>query len=422
MSVVVVLILGVMMALVGGSAGAATLANDEVYRLPAGQVIKDNLYVTAGEIYIDGAIDGDLVAFGGYIEVNGAISGDVLAMAGGIVINGPVAGDVRIGGGGLTVNGSIGGDLVSAGGGASFSGVPAMPITAGQRTIEQGTILTRSASVGKDALMAGGTGRIEGTIARSLWAAFGTLELAATIGGDANIVAGQFNISDATRVGGTLSYSTDSAPASSIPSGVAADVEQRPTGGVAARPQPTLAERFIGWTISVARALLGLLVLGLVFIRLTPQFTQRTVAAMNERALLVLGVGALVALLAFPVISLVAALAWLFWGFIAGGIVVIAFGAGLIGVLWFVNPVFTGLWLGRRILSSASSDLLAMVVGVLIVLLVIRAVEWLPVAGGVIAWLLLLLSFAYAVGGMLLALRSPQVTEAAPAPPTGPPL
>ena len=49
-SAAVVLVLGVLMALAAGSAGAATLANDEIYRLPDGQVIEDNLYVTAIEI------------------------------------------------------------------------------------------------------------------------------------------------------------------------------------------------------------------------------------------------------------------------------------------------------------------------------------------------------------------------------------
>ncbi|MFZ1769510.1 MAG: hypothetical protein WAU00_09950, partial [Caldilinea sp.] len=47
-----------------GSATAATLASADSYRLPAGQTIEDNLYVTAEEIIIDGNIDGDLIAFG----------------------------------------------------------------------------------------------------------------------------------------------------------------------------------------------------------------------------------------------------------------------------------------------------------------------------------------------------------------------
>lgn len=51
-----------MVLIVGGA--TATLASDDTYRLPAGQVIEDNLYVTGGEIIIDGKIDGDLVARG----------------------------------------------------------------------------------------------------------------------------------------------------------------------------------------------------------------------------------------------------------------------------------------------------------------------------------------------------------------------
>ena len=48
-----------------------------VFRLPAGEIVQDDLYVTGGEIYIDGNVEGDLVAFGGYIEVNGNVTGDV---------------------------------------------------------------------------------------------------------------------------------------------------------------------------------------------------------------------------------------------------------------------------------------------------------------------------------------------------------
>ncbi|MCB0152784.1 MAG: hypothetical protein KDE01_34660, partial [Caldilineaceae bacterium] len=84
-----------LLALAGGAIGA-TLVSQDNYRLPAGEVIEDNLYVAGGSIIIDGKIDGDLVAVGGYIEVNGEISGDILAAGGAIVVNGPVAGDVRI--------------------------------------------------------------------------------------------------------------------------------------------------------------------------------------------------------------------------------------------------------------------------------------------------------------------------------------
>jgi hypothetical protein len=52
----------------------------------------------------------------------------------------------------------------------------------------------------------------------------------------------------------------------------------------------------------------------------------------------------------------------------------------------------------------------------------IYAFEWLPVAGGFAAWLLLLFSFAYAVGAMILTLGSKDAPPSAPMTATGPPL
>ncbi|MCB0054093.1 MAG: hypothetical protein KDE24_31620, partial [Caldilinea sp.] len=72
--------------------------------------------------------------------------------------------------------------------------------------------------------------------------------------------------------------------------------------------------------------------------------------------------------------------------------------------------------------AGQGSDVLKLVLGVLLVVLVIRIAEWIPFAGGFIAWLLLLLSFAFAGGAIVLALRpgTPDVEPAAA--PTGPPL
>lgn len=417
------IIVGLGLLLIGMTAGgatAATLAGDDAYRLPAGQVLEDNLYVMAGEIIIDGTLDGDLVAMGGYIEVNGAIRGDVLAMGGGIVLNGPVVGDVRIAGGGLTLNGAIGGDLVSAGGGAA-PGIFAFPLELNGRQIQQGTLLAASASVGQDALMTGGAGVIQGAIAGTLWAAMGAIQLDGTVGGDANLYASQIKVGERAQVGGTLRYASDRAAPPVIPGGVAGAVEPITREPATVTPPPTLAARLLTWTISVVRALLGLLVVGWLLLKLTPAFTQRTLAAMNARALAAFGVGLLVMVLAVPVSLLVVGLAWLFWGFGGGGLAFAFFLFGLMGVFWIISPAFVGMWLGQRLLRGGASDLLAMVVGVLVFLLLIRAFEWLPVAGGLATWLLQVFTFAYVVGAMLLAGIKP-VTPPVLLTPTGPPL
>ena len=419
-AVVLALALALLLVVAGGAIGATLVSQDE-YRLPAGEVIEDNLYVTGGTILIDGKIDGDLVAVGGYIEVNGEITGDILAAGGAIIVNGPVAGDVRIAGGGLTLNGPIGGDLVSAGGGAGFPGMPSVPMTIGGRQVQQGTELTATGSVGKDALMAGGSGIISGRIAGTLWAGMGSLVLSGEVGGNAHLYTNQLVVSDSAKIGGVLYYTTDASGAAAIPAGVAVSVERVVTETPQAPREPSLAEQILRWTIGLVRALIGLLVLGWLLLRLLPRVTARTLGAMETQPLPAIGVGLLVVLVAVPVLFILVGLAWLFWGFFPGALATAMFLLGVLGVIWFISPAFTGLWLGRRLFAGQASDLLKLVLGVLVVVLAIRVVEWIPFAGGFIAWLLLLLSFSFAAGGMILGMRGGE-PAATPGPPTGPPL
>jgi len=403
--VALVLVSSLFVMLAGGAA-AATLVSQEDYRLPAGEVLEDNLYVAGESIIIDGTIDGDLVAAGGYIEVNGEISGDLLAAGGAIVVNGPVAGDVRIAGGGLTLNGPIGGDLVSASGGAALPGMPSIPMDVDGRQVQQGTHLAISGSVGKDAILAGGSGVIDGAIAGTLWAGMGSVQLNGEVGGDAHLYGNQIAVSAAASVGGVLYYSTDAESAVTIPSGVALSIEPVITEEPEAAPEPSLSEQILHWTIRLVRALVGLLVLGWLLVRLLPGFTARTVAAMNTQPLLAIGIGVLIVVAAVPAILALAGLAWLFWGFFPGALATAMVLFGVLGVLWFLSPLFTGLWVGSRLVGGRGSELLQVVLGVLLVLLLVRVAEWIPVVGGFMAWLLLLLSFSYAGGAIVLALRA----------------
>mgnify|MGYP003384415907 CR=1 FL=1 len=99
----------------------------------------------------------------------------------------------------------------------------------------------------------------------------------------------------------------------------------------------------------------------------------------------VIGVGLLVVLVAVPALIVLVGLAWLFWGVFPGALATAMFLLGVLGVLWFISPAFTGLWLGRRLFAGPESDLLKLVLGVLVVVLAIRIVEWIPVAGGLLA-------------------------------------
>ena len=92
---------------VSGAALSAELTGDDTYRLAAGEIVDDDLYIGATEIYIDGIVKGDLIAGASYIEIGptGIVEGDLWAVASGIVIHGTVLDDLRAAGGGIELSG-----------------------------------------------------------------------------------------------------------------------------------------------------------------------------------------------------------------------------------------------------------------------------------------------------------------------------
>ncbi|MBK8049925.1 MAG: polymer-forming cytoskeletal protein [Anaerolineales bacterium] len=241
---VLVLILGLV-----GFARAAEFGTGDVYELKAGQVVQDDLYVSAGEIRIDGDVEGDLIAFGGTIVVNGNVRGDLMAAGGSIEVNGTVADDVRAAGAGITINGSVGDDLVAAAGGQVGAGF-SYPMVVNGQSIQQGLFLTKDAVVNGDAYLVGGTGDLAGTVKGDLFAAMGTIQFSGTVGGNAELSGNTVDISDTAKVSGELKYETQT-PATA-PAGVAAQVTPIVRTPAAPVEEP-LTNRMIGWLIRLAR-------------------------------------------------------------------------------------------------------------------------------------------------------------------------
>ncbi len=193
--------------LLSGAAVAAEFGAGDVYRLASGEIVNDDLYVTASEIFIDGTVDGDLYAAGGYIEVNGEVTGDVVMAGGSLVIRGSVGDDVRIAGAGITVLGTIQDDLFVAGGGAVPGGF-AIPLQIGNRTIEQGVRLGSSAQIGGDVYIAAAEGDIDGSIGGNLSVGMGHVVLGARVTGNADIYSESLTVRESAAVAGLLTYST----------------------------------------------------------------------------------------------------------------------------------------------------------------------------------------------------------------------
>ncbi len=406
------------LATVTGTAQAAQMGGGETYRLPAGEVIQDDLYVAGGEIIIDGTVDGDLIAAGGYIEVNGVVTGDAILAGGGIRVTGVIQDDARLAGGGIVISGDVGDDLLVAGGGGP--GMFVFPT--GPRQVAQGVQLLGSATVGGDAFIVGGQGALAGSVAGDLTAGMGAIDFSGRVAGNASLNANTLRVNPASQVEGVLRYSTPQAE--EIPAGVAAAVEyEAPATREETPPGRNPFLGFLGWLFRTFLILLGLWLLAWILLRLAPHSLTGPAEALAAQPVEAGIYGVLAAAAVLPVAAGLAFLAGLFWGWFSGGLVVLAFLLGLAALLWLLSPLVTGLWLGRQLAPyvglPAGESLLALALGVAVIVLVSRVLGAVPCVGVLVAGTIYLLSFALAVGGLFLSWRG-QRGQATPLPEPAP--
>lgn len=370
---------------------AAEFAGDEIYRLAEGEVVDDDFYIAATEIYINGTVKGDLFAVASYVEIgpNGVVEGDLWALGAGIVIHGTVLDDLRVAGSGVELTGTVADDAFFGAG----SGQTTFPTGAGSQAITGGVNV--SGEIGGDMYVAAGEGDFSGAIGGDFIGALGVLDLSGTIGGDAKIQAGEFSVGDVARIGGELTYTTPEQR--QIPAGVARDIqfeappESESTGG-------TLVGAIFGWIFRTIAIGVGVAILGWLLMRFRPNILVRPAAAIQSNPVEtgLYGLLAAVVLIFIPIATLIlVAFTWAFWGALPG-IAMFIFLVASSALVWFLSPLLTGYWLGEKIgqrLDGEYSPLLLLLIGALLIVVLGR----IPFLG----WLVYLLSFLLALGGLL---------------------
>jgi cytoskeletal protein CcmA (bactofilin family) len=318
--------------------------------VPAGETVQGDLVASAGTVRIDGRVDGDLVASGGQVTVAGTVTGDLLAAAGSTTISGEVGGDARIATGQARLQGQVGEDLL---------------VAAGQATVDRG------ARIGGDLIF--GTGRIQmdGAVAGSVLGSTGNYARGGSVGGSERV-----NV-------------------------------QQPPG----QRQPTLADR----VVDAVRRYVSILVIGVLLLWLLPRVLRGAADAARRRPLVSFGVGILgfigvivaLVLLLFVTVLVAVVLGLLglgsltgvtvFGGLLAAAAIVFLF----VLAVAFAAQATVGLALGRLLVRGDGRSFLgslgALAVGVLVVVLVAA----IPVAGGFLEALLVLLG----LGALMLMAR-----------------
>lgn len=167
---------------------AAETANSEFVIIREDNVVRDDLYVGAIRVVVEGRVEGDLIAFAAEeVVVNGSVGGSVIAVTPRVTIEGTVEGSLRTVASSVTVEGTIDGDVVATG----------LDLDLGPDSIVRGEVLAwvwNLRSVGEiDELS--GTQR--------------TLELAGSVETDVDVSVDRLRIVDQLVVGGDLGYRSE---------------------------------------------------------------------------------------------------------------------------------------------------------------------------------------------------------------------
>lgn len=314
--------------------------------------IEDDFYAAGDSVDINAMITGDVVTAGGELYIGHDIKGDVLAAGGTVQLRGDIQDDVRVAGGQIFIDANIGDDLIVGGGKVDVSA---------------------SATVGGEAWLSGGDIRVAGTVNRNLIAGAGSIRLSGTVHGDVQLEAGEVHILQGAVIDGDLFYRSPQEatihPDAIISGNVTFEQVEwdHSSKGVSI---------FFFITMAVA---------AIVLFKLFPGFTLSAVARITATPLNTLAAGLLV-LIVMPVIGvlLVSTIVGVWVGL---SIMALYFVTLITGFL--VACFFVGDWAAMRLNRDVSTTGRRLI-SVSLAILVLSFVKYIPVAGGLILFALLL--------------------------------
>jgi len=346
---------------------AGDFRSDTTVTVGEGESIDDDLYVGAGQVVIDGTVNGDATIGSGTVRVNGTVNGSLNVGAGTVEVSGDVTGAVRVSAGTVRIAGSVGRDLV---------------VFAGTTTIDS------SAEIAGDVAGAGGTMTIDGTVGGNLLASGGTIDLSGSVDGAIEVTVGELTIESGAVVGGDVTYT--SANEATIDGEVGGEVTQHEPQ---AAPMTSIVQN--NPIVSYLGLLLGMLALGWALLAVRPRLTIGSADVLRTSPLLSFGIGLASLIGQFILITILvicAGLLAVLAGALGGGFVAVAFVVLLLIILALVlSSVPVAMTIGRLVLPGDRSPYLEYLAGAAILALVVVAAGYVPALGALvflIVWIL----------------------------------
>lgn len=330
--------------------------------LPKTTIVNHDYFGVGPTVDMEGTVNGDAYLAGGTVLMNGTVNGDVLAAGGQVTING-TAHNIRIAGGQVIINGTVNGNVTVAGGNVTF---------------------TTGSHIAGSVVGAGGQMLMSSPITKTVNVAGGQITIANTVAGDVSVAAGQFILTPDAKLARTLWYQSQQ-PAQ-IENGAA--VAGKITHTIPPQPERPAAPFafFVGINLFASFAMFVIeLVIGLLLISLLPNYTKRVVTFMRQKVWWALGMGILawiitpfaLLLLAVTLIGIPLAVVLLFFVFIAS----------------YVGRILAAVFFGNWLVRLTNRKQVNMFVALLVGLIAVEIISWIPILGGLFAFVLTAIGF-----------------------------
>lgn len=300
--------------------------------IEADEVINQAFYTVAGDtVEIYGTVTGDLYAAGGSVYLEGTINGDLIVAGGQLTLNGVVEGNLRAAGGNINIGGEVAKNVLVAGGNVN---------------LEKGGI------IGGGGLIAGGNVSVLSDVNQQVLIAGGNNILGGFIGGNTEVYGGQLTVSPSASVVGELAYNDEIqvniSPNATVSGGTREIVV--PKTDFDQEKIKTEAQAFkqvfsLGFSLI---SFISALILGLIMIRLMPNYVVTAIRQFGEKKGLTLAVGFGV-LIGTPIVSILM-LITIFLAPLA------LFSILIYMILLYLAKIYLSYWVGRVVANRFNQN------------------------------------------------------------------
>ncbi len=358
----------ILVATVVALAGTVTArAQESGERVTVRTAVAQDFYAAGRVVEVLAPISGDAVLAGQEVVVAAEVTGDLIAAGESVVVRAPVGDDLRVAGRSIALEAPVAGHAVAAG---------------------QDVSLLASGRVADWLWVAGQEVTIDGTVGGELRAAASRVTVRGRIDGDVLLAAEAVEIADGASLGGDLIVESHAEPVLGAGAQIAGNVIRRTPDAMPGPPSDTGLPGALVLGVALL-ALLAALLLAL------PQPMAAGAAALRERPLAALGLGAAVLLLVpLAALLLIVTVVGALIGFALIALYLLALPVGYAaGVSGLTDALarragYPDLGVGRRLLALAAT------------LLALGVLAQVPVAGP----LALLALWLTGIGAIVLAL------------------